>query len=48
MVQRQLHSCIFGVQVRPGRVDVRLAFAHATAEQTRNFFISFYQASKQP
>lgn len=29
--------------VRPGRVDVRLAYAHATSEQARKFFASFYR-----
>jgi mitochondrial chaperone BCS1 len=34
--------------VRPGRVDVRLAFANATSAQTRAFFASFYQVHTEP
>jgi ATP-dependent 26S proteasome regulatory subunit len=29
--------------IRPGRVDVRLAFTHATEAQTTDFFTGFYQ-----
>ena len=29
--------------IRPGRVDVRLRFTHATDDQIRDFFIGFYQ-----
>lgn len=29
--------------IRPGRVDVKLRFAHATRRQTRVFFTSFFQ-----
>lgn len=34
--------------VRPGRVDVRLAFANATSQQTHAFFASFYQVHTNP
>ncbi len=33
--------------VRPGRVDVRLEFTHASAEQITDFFVGFYQAQTQ-
>ncbi len=29
--------------IRPGRVDVRLKFTHASQEQIRDFFLNFYQ-----
>ena len=29
--------------IRPGRVDVRLEFAHATEEQITDFSVGFYQ-----
>ena len=29
--------------IRPGRVDVRLEFTHASAEQITDFFVRFYQ-----
>ena len=29
--------------IRPGRVDVRLEFTHASQEQIRDFFLNFYQ-----
>jgi hypothetical protein len=29
--------------IRPGRVDVRLEFTHATDEQIMDFFVGFYQ-----
>ena len=31
--------------VRPGRVDVRLEFTNASAEQITDFFVGFYQVS---
>ena len=30
--------------IRPGRVDVRLEFTHASEDQITDFFIGFYQA----
>ena len=33
--------------IRPGRVDVRLEFTHATEEQITEFFVRFYQVGNQ-
>ena len=29
--------------IRPGRVDVRLEYTHATRDQVHDFFLNFYQ-----
>ena len=31
--------------IRPGRVDVRLEFTHATDDQITDFFVGFYKVS---
>ena len=34
--------------IRPGRVDMRLEFAHANEDQIMDFFVGFYQVRSLP